>query len=69
MNDNESELFQEVLVLFEIRYWKAWREKHVDKNNLESPYAEYGVVKECRFAVQMDTLVQGIPALGKLRFV
>ena len=69
MNDNESELLQEVLVLFKVGYWESWREKHVDKNNLESPYAEYGVVKECCFVVQVNALVQGVPALSKLRFM
>ena len=69
MNDNESELLQEVLMLFKVGYGEAWREEHVDQDNLKSPYAEYGVVKKCCFAVQMNSLVQGVPALGKLRFV
>ena len=69
MNDNESELFQEVLVLFKVGYWETWRKEHVDQDNLESSYAEYGVVKKCCFAVQMNTLVKGVPSLGKLRFV
>ena len=57
LDDYESKLLHEVLVLFKVSNWESWRENHVHEHDIESSEAEYGVVKESSLVVLMNTLV------------
>ena len=65
LNYDECKLLEQILVLVESREWESWREYHVDKHYLESSQAENSIVKESCLVVQVDSLVQCVPALGE----
>ena len=57
LDDYESKLLHEVLVLLKVGHWESWREDHVYEHDIESSQAEYCVVKEGSLVVLMNTLV------------
>ena len=65
----ESKLLHEVLMLFKVGYWESWREDHVYEDEIESSETENCIIKESFFVVLTNTLIEGIPALSKLRFM
>ena len=57
LDDYESKLLHEVLMLLEVSDWESWRKDHVYQHDIESSEAEYCVVKEGSLVVLMNTLV------------
>ena len=52
-------------MVLEVCDWEARRKYHVHEHDIEPSEAEDSVVEEGYFAIRVDPLIQGIPALGK----
>ena len=67
LDEDESDLLEKVLMLFEFDARKTWRKYHVEKHDMKSPQTEYCVVCKVFFLIYMDPLVQSVPTLSKVR--